>query len=144
MQPSSESGGVEVLDPRGDLRLIVGADQAAFQVSSPALARSSPVWETMLYGPFAEGHTQQERCNWEILLMKIIRKEFESSASWFTANLTTCPAGVANDELLYLAVLADKYDMIGSLKLSSKNWFKNPDCVVDSVADELLDYLSVC
>jgi hypothetical protein len=50
----------EVLDPRGDLTLLVGQEgKVGFLVCSRALARSSPYWENMLYGPFEEGKDQQ-------------------------------------------------------------------------------------
>jgi hypothetical protein len=69
MKLEPESGGVEVFDPRGDLTLVAGADRVVFRVCSRSLARSSPVWDATLYGPFAEGKgQQQEECGWEILL----------------------------------------------------------------------------
>lgn len=52
----------QVIDPRGDLILVVGGDTAAsenpttsrFLVCSRTLARTSPVFAAMLYGGFAE------------------------------------------------------------------------------------------
>ncbi len=70
MKRRRESGGVdvEVFDPRGDLRLVVGADQVVFHVCLRTLARSSPYWDTLLSGPFLEGKAQQKGDTWEIPL----------------------------------------------------------------------------
>jgi hypothetical protein len=146
MKPNSESGGVdmEVFDSRGDLRLIVGADQVAFQVCSRALARSSPVWEAMLYGPFTEGKAQQKGCDWEIPLPEDRPETLRILFSVVHARFDDLPGAFAQDDLLHLAVLADKYDMTGSLKPFWSKWLRNPDHIKDGAADELVDYLSVC
>ncbi|KAH6845568.1 hypothetical protein B0I37DRAFT_188465 [Chaetomium sp. MPI-CAGE-AT-0009] len=143
MEPTPESRGVEVFDPRGDLRLVVGADQVVFQVCSRALARSSPVWEKMLYGSFAEGKAQQEGCDWEIPLPEDRPEGLRTLCVVVHSKFDELPLEITHDELRYLTVLADKYDMTSSLKPFWRNWVKDPDSVADSDAGELLDYLSV-
>ncbi|KAJ0347663.1 hypothetical protein COL154_010775 [Colletotrichum chrysophilum] len=55
----------KILDSKGDLYLVVGSDIRAgdpstFLVCSKALARASPVFDKMLFGPFAESHLEPE------------------------------------------------------------------------------------
>lgn len=147
MQPGSESGIIEVFDPRGDLRLIVGTGQATFQVCSRALARSAKFWEKMLYGSFAEGQAgQQDGSDWVVLLPDDRPEDLRILCFAVHGNFDALPGDIAQDELLDLTVLAEKYDMIGSLKPFWKNWLKNPDYVTEnaSSAKELVDYLSLC
>ena len=149
MQPKSGSGDVEVFDPRGDLRLIVGTepDQVSFQVCSRALARSSPYWETMLYGPFVEGQAQQhEGSKWVTRLPDDRPEGLRILCFAVHGKFDALPGEMTQDELLDLTVLAEKYDMIRSLRPFWKNWLKNPGYVTEnaSSAKELLDYLSVC
>lgn len=147
MQPTSLSGDVEVFDPRGDLRLIVGSDQIAFQVCSRALARSSEYWETLLYGAFAEGQGQQEAgSDWVIPLPEDRPEGLRILCLAVHGRFDALPGKITHGELLYLTVLADKYNMISSLKPFWKGWLKELDYITDSTpaADELLDYLSVC
>ncbi|KAJ0372195.1 hypothetical protein COL26b_009237 [Colletotrichum chrysophilum] len=55
----------KILDSKGDLYLVVGSDIRAgdpstFLVCSKALARASPVFDKMLFGPFAESRPSTE------------------------------------------------------------------------------------
>lgn len=144
MQTNSESNGVDVFDPHGDLRLLVGEHGVAFQVCSRALARSSPVWENMLYGPFAEGKAQQDGGDWEILLPEDRPRGLRILCHVAHGKFDDLPQAIAHNELLYLTVLADKYDMTSLLKPFWSNWLGNPDRVAESAAGDLVDYLSVC
>ncbi|KAF4420404.1 hypothetical protein CFRS1_v015485 [Colletotrichum fructicola] len=54
-----------IFDSKGDLHLVVGSDvrdrdPSTFLVCSKALARASPVFEKMLFGPFAESRSSPE------------------------------------------------------------------------------------
>ncbi len=144
MKLEPESSGAEVFDPRGDLTLVAGEDRVALRVCSRSLARSSPVWDVMLYGPFAEGRQQQqEGCGWEIPLPDDRPEGLRILFSVAHGKFDDLPRAIAHDELLSLVVLADKYDMIGLLKPFWKNWLKDPNHVADCAADELVDHLSV-
>ncbi|KAH6617404.1 hypothetical protein F5144DRAFT_391990, partial [Chaetomium tenue] len=147
MQRTSESGAFEVFDPRGDLRLIVGPDQISFRVCSRSLARSSSYWETLLYGPFAEGQGQQKAgSDWVIPLPEDRPEGLRILCFAVHGKFDALPSEMTHAELLYVVVLADKYNMVGSLKPFWKDWVQDPDCVTDNTptADELLDYLAVC
>ncbi len=144
MKLEPESGGVEVFDPRGDLTLVAGPDRVAFRVCSRSLARSSPVWDAMLYGPFAEGkEQQQEGCGWEIPLPDDRPEGLRILFSVAHGKFDDLTPAIAHEELLSLTVLADKYDMISLLKPFWNKWLKDPDYVADCATDELVDHLSV-
>ena len=144
MNPISGPGCIEALDPRGDLRLIVGVDRVAFQVCSRTLARSSPVWETLLYGPFVEGKAQQEDCDWEIPLPEDRPEEFRILLSAVHGKFDDFPYQIDHSELLRLAVLADKYDMTGSLKPLWANWVGETDGIGNWTTQETWEYLLIC
>ncbi len=146
MKRSRESGDVEEFDPRGDLRLVVGADQVVFQVCSRALARSSPVWETLLYGPFSEGKAQQKEDTWEIPLPEERPEELRILVSVVHGRFDNLPQAIACSELLKITVLADKYDMVHYLKPFWTGWVTSIDGTnLDSgTADDLIGYLSIC
>ncbi len=145
MSPFSKTGSVEALDPRGDLRLIVGEDRVVFQVCSRTLARSSPAWETLLYGPFVEGKAQQKDCGWDIPLPEDGPKEFRILLSAVHGKFEDFPLDAINDsELLRLTVLADKYDMTGSLKPLWTNWVGEADNIAYWATLETFEHLLVC
>lgn len=115
---------VEVLDPRGDLTLVAGHPGIKFRVCSRALARSSPVWDVMLFGSFSEGQDQQKSGDddWTVTLPDdspdSLRILLNAAHSKFDAIPTTLP----NESIFNLTVLSDKYDMVGLLKPFWSNW----------------------
>ncbi len=146
MKPGREPAPVEVFDPHGDLTLVVGEDQVPFRVCSRALARSSPFWEARLYGPFSEGKAQQEGSGWKISLPDDRPEGLRILLSAVHGKFDDLPRAIVHDQLLYLTVLADKYDMIGVLKPYWKNWVGDPDHFKFDwfPTDRLVDYLPVC
>ncbi len=144
MKPSSIPSGDKVFDARGDLKLIVGANQVSFQVWSRALARSSPVWETLLYGPFAEGKAQQNGRDWEIRLPEDRPEALRILFAVVHRGVDNLPREIAHSELLHLTVVADKYDMTGSLKPVWDRWVGDPGTVTDKTGQELVEYVLVC
>lgn len=141
-----QSDGVEVFDPHGDLRLVVGADQVVFQVCSRALARSSPVWETMLHGPFSEGKAQQKGDTWEISLPEEPPEELGIIFSVVHGKIENLPPAIACSGLLKLTMLADKYDMMRLLKPYWLGWVTSNDGpdIHCGTAEDLIDYLWIC
>jgi hypothetical protein len=121
-KPNVLPAAAEVFDRRGDLQLIAGQEQVTFRVCSRSLARSSPVWDTMLYGPFTEGKDQQNTDNWTITLpednpdaLRILMKAVHSQSD-------TIPKVLSEDDLFHLALLCDKYDMVGLFKSFWNDW----------------------
>lgn len=114
--PSPAPSAVNVLDPHGDLRLVVGDSKTVFQVCSRALARSSSVWEAMLYGPLSEGKTQQKGNDWEIALPEDLPEPFEMLLCAVHSNFDVLPKKLSGSAIVDILVLSDKHDMIRSLK----------------------------
>ncbi|KAK4040959.1 hypothetical protein C8A01DRAFT_35015 [Parachaetomium inaequale] len=100
---------VEVVDRHGDLKLIVRKDNSklAFQVCSRALARSSPVWDTMLYGPFSEGKDQQNGNDWEIALPEDDADALRIVLFIVHYNFKALPKTVSFDLFFQLTALSD-------------------------------------
>ncbi|KAK3299850.1 uncharacterized protein B0H64DRAFT_369174 [Chaetomium fimeti] len=117
----SISGGAatEVFDRRGDLKLVVGEDNSergTFQVCSRTLARSSPVWDTMFYGPFREGFPQQNSDEWTVSLPEDDPDGLRVILSALHGKFDAVPEGGSLDFIVNLAALADKYDTVASLR----------------------------
>ncbi len=140
--PSSTSSDDGVFDERGDLTLIVGADQVTFKVCSRALARSSPVWEALLYGPFAEGRAQQSVSDWEISLPEDRPEALRILLTVAHRGVDDLPHEIAHPNLLRLAIAADKYDMTGSLKPFWNKWVGMRP--IDNDGQGLVNHLLVC
>ncbi|KAK1843019.1 hypothetical protein CCHR01_14361 [Colletotrichum chrysophilum] len=88
----------KILDSKGDLYLVVGSDIRAsdpstFLVCSKALARASPVFDKMLFGPFAESRPSTESSKQDSVWIKV-------------AQRLSIPL------LSGLVAIADKYDCI--------------------------------
>jgi hypothetical protein len=76
----------------------------------------------MLYGPFSEGKDQQNTDNWTITLpednpdaLRILLKAVHSQSD-------TIPKVLSEDDLFHLALLCDKYDMVGLFKSFWNDW----------------------
>lgn len=144
MNPDQESSPVEIFDPHGDLKLIVGEEQVVFLVCSRALARSSPVWEAMLYGPFCEGMVQQTEAEWEIPLPEDDPDVFRTILSAVHGGFDEIPEILSGHELFSLTAVADKYDMVDALKPFWRRWVKHENPLRVRIGQDLIDYLCVC
>jgi hypothetical protein len=113
---------VEVLDHHGDLKLIVGADKVVFKVCSRSLARSSPVWNTLLYGPFSEGKNQQNSDSWEIALLEDNPEGLRVILNAVHHKSAAMPKVGSCSLIFKVTVLADKYDMVATLKPFWSGW----------------------
>ncbi|KAK4151623.1 hypothetical protein C8A00DRAFT_35716 [Chaetomidium leptoderma] len=116
------SGGVEMLDPHGDLKLVVGEDKVVFQVCSRALACSSEAWETLLHGPCLEGKAQQDGQDWEIYLPDDDPDGLRIILNVIHQDLEAVPKVVSFELLFQLIELSDKYNMVASLKPFWRDW----------------------
>ncbi|KAK4246108.1 hypothetical protein C7999DRAFT_33505 [Corynascus novoguineensis] len=115
---------IKIFDPHGDLRLIVGEHEAVFQVCSRTLARSSPVWDTFLYGPFSRSKAQQNSEVWEVSLPGDDADGLSIILWAIHYNLGAFPLKLTLDLLFRITVLADKYDMIGTLRPFWGGWLR--------------------
>jgi hypothetical protein len=116
MQPDATSPDVEVFDRHSDPKLIVGENKAVFQVCSRSLARSSPFWETLLYGPFAEGKAQHKTDDWEVALPQDNASALRIILLAVHGRVNDVPKGTMSFDLLcQITELCDKYDMLATL-----------------------------
>jgi hypothetical protein len=122
-------GKTDVVDPRGDLFLVLGnvKNNISFQVCSRTLARSSPVWDTLLYGPYLEGQAQQKDDTWEVDLPEDDPLALRIILHAVHYRLDAMPSTVPFDILVQLVVVSDKYDMVASLKPFWRAWYRQTD-----------------
>lgn len=116
---------IVTIDPFYDLTVIVGTPspiekQVAFRVNKGSMRHASDVWRKMLTGPWAENRSPEpeitfpEDSPWAFeQILRIAHWQAESVSSSF--NVT---------EMKALAVLTDKYDLAGLMKMptESKGW----------------------
>ncbi|OAA55656.1 hypothetical protein ISF_07761 [Cordyceps fumosorosea ARSEF 2679] len=109
------------IDPRGDIRLQVGRDDvdhadnessswqhAEFLVCSRALARASPIFDRMLYGPYAEAaHASPD---WSVALPEDKPAPMQVLLQIAHARFSRVPPVLSVDNLHDLAVLTNYYD----------------------------------
>jgi hypothetical protein len=87
-----------------------------------SLARSSPVWNTLLYGPFSEGKNQQEGDDWEITLPEDNPDGLRVIPNVVHQKPATLPKVGSCTLVFKVTVLADKYDMVATLKPFWSGW----------------------
>jgi hypothetical protein len=95
-------------DEDGDLRLLVGPDEIAHVVCSRTLARVSPVWKIMLYGPMRE--SRPESGDWVVKLPEDDEAALGLLLSTAHSAWDTLPKRLSPNELYNVCRLTDKYD----------------------------------
>lgn len=130
-----------VIDPDGDLCLVVGDEDAtAFVVCSKTVARASPVWKRLLFGLFSESlqPSKDSGEEWTVrlpvdnprsmrLVLNIIHSQFEevpTSVTFFDYGET---GYITFEELFQLTVLTDKYDLTRMLRPWASYWLRDID-----------------
>jgi hypothetical protein len=126
-KPTATVTQAELLDPRRDLILVAGPERISFQVRSRALARASRVWEVMLYGPFFEGKDQQNDESWIVALPGDNPDALRILLGAVHCQFDNLPAKVDRNVLINVALLCDKYDMVGLLKSFWHGWVTGLD-----------------
>ncbi|KAK8145709.1 hypothetical protein G3M48_004094 [Beauveria asiatica] len=116
----TESGFIAV-DRRGDVTLQVGRDcettdnswqSAEFLVCSRTLARASPVFDRMLYGPYIEamGNKTDAATGWTVALRQDKPAPMQVLLNIAHARFALVPLILSVDNLYDLAVLTNYYD----------------------------------
>ncbi|KAF4913016.1 hypothetical protein CGCVW01_v010979 [Colletotrichum viniferum] len=112
-------------DSKGDLHLVVGSDvrdgdPSTFLVCSRALARASPVFDKMLFGPFAEARPSSESSKqesaWVVHLPEDDPEHMEAVLNILHFNFKDIPQHFTPPLFSGMIVIADKYDCIGIFK----------------------------
>ncbi|KAK2016779.1 hypothetical protein LZ32DRAFT_635712 [Colletotrichum eremochloae] len=108
-------------DPRGDLTFRV--DQKDILVCSRTVARSSTVFRAMLFTGFAESKPEGES-TW---IVDLPDDEFHPTLlllAMIHGHFGSVPNTLKPEELYELLVVADKYDMIHTLKPMVSTWYQ--------------------
>lgn len=100
------------IDRNGNLKLVVGPNAVQMQVDANALRRASKVFDRMLFGPFRESH---QTANWTVELPEDDPEALRIILHAIHANFGNLPRDLALSKLYDLAMMADKYGVIGSL-----------------------------
>ncbi|KAF4831587.1 hypothetical protein CGCTS75_v005144 [Colletotrichum tropicale] len=112
-------------DSKGDLHLVVGSDvrdgdPSTFLVCSKTLARASPVFDRMLFGPFAESRPSSEWSKqefaWVVHLPEDDPDHMEAVLNILHFNFKDIPRHFTPPLFSGMIVIADKYDCIGIFK----------------------------
>ncbi|KAF4806531.1 hypothetical protein CGCSCA5_v014290 [Colletotrichum siamense] len=112
-------------DSKGDLHLVVGSDvrdgdPSTFLVCSKTLARSSSVFDKMLFGPFAESRPSPESSKqesaWVVHLPEDDPDHMEAVLNILHLKFREIPRHLLPPLFSGMIVIADKYDCIGIFK----------------------------
>ncbi|WYZ35186.1 hypothetical protein EsH8_I_001462 [Colletotrichum jinshuiense] len=115
------------LDPRGDLTLKVGGivDGQAheFLVCSRSIARFSPVFNSMLFGGFAESEPKSD-APWTVELPEDRASPIFLVLSIVHGHFMKIPQALKLEELYHLVVVTEKFDMTQVLHPLAATWFQ--------------------
>lgn len=128
MTPATE---LCAIDSRGDLwlttqgiptKLFTISARTKFRVCSRTLARSSPVFDKMLFGSFAESKPKDDG-EWAVSLPEDTTAAMKPLLELMHGNFSSFQPGHAHNSRLYhLLVAADKYDCIHLLRPFAAHW----------------------
>ncbi|KUI59670.1 hypothetical protein VP1G_06878 [Cytospora mali] len=108
-----------VIDPNGNLKLVVDADRVLFRVDANALRRSSKVFEAMLFGGFRES---EQGSDWTVELPEDDAWAMQTLLHAAHANFADIPKTMDVSELYSLTVLTNKYNMTHCLQPWARKW----------------------
>lgn len=113
------------IDPRGDIKLCVGeTDPITFTVCSRALARTSPVFERMLYGNFIEANKPDDG-EWIVSLPEDKATAMSLFLRISHGQFDHIPKTISIDDLYDLTVLSNYYDATRILEPWMGRWMSS-------------------
>ncbi|KAH6950941.1 hypothetical protein DER45DRAFT_579134 [Fusarium avenaceum] len=119
------SSEVMEIDPRGDIKLCVGeTDPVTFTVCSRALARTSPVFERMLYGNFLEAK-KPDHGEWTVTLPEDNATAMSLFLRISHGQFDHIPRTISIDDLYDLTVLSNYYDATRMLEPWVGRWMSS-------------------
>lgn len=121
----------------GDVVLIVGPDKRRLLVHSLFLKTASKVFKTMFGPHFSEGQDISKEVPKEILMPEDDADAMKIICAVIHLRNNAASDKITPDEVLTVAVTADKYNCIDPLKNASGHWLKP----VDSASLEDLNHL---
>lgn len=118
--------GTSIIDPDGDLFLHTAVPESEkpgtwlYRVCSAALRRQSPVWKTMLYGPWSES----KPTNGDDWVVQLPEDHYE--AMWIILNILHGKfekvTGLRTHLLYDIMILTNKYDMTSIIRPWCAEW----------------------
>ncbi|KUI70525.1 hypothetical protein VM1G_06433 [Cytospora mali] len=129
-----------LVDPNGNLKLVVDAERVLFRVDANALRRSSKVFDAMLFRGFRES---EQGSDWTVELPEDDAWAMQTLLHAAHANFADIPKTMDLSELYSLTVLTNKYDMTHCLQPWAHKWaspVNNPSLhnpVVDRDVEEM-------
>ncbi|TDZ29197.1 hypothetical protein C8034_v002968 [Colletotrichum sidae] len=129
IKESLSCGRAFYFDPRGDLILSVGEPENEvedFVVCSRTVARGSKVFNTMLFGGFAESTASAAASDgsWTVKLPDDHTAPFFVILSILHGNYELVPRTLEEKELYEVLVVTEKYDMTHILRPWAQRWFR--------------------
>ncbi|KAK4100418.1 hypothetical protein N658DRAFT_451313 [Parathielavia hyrcaniae] len=124
--PSKQTIGI---DPDGDLLLWVGSDLCTvctptnMRVCSATMRRASPVWRSMLFGPWSESKPAQG--DWVVSLPDDNPQPLQTLLSIVHGNFVDVPRKVEIPQLYDIVVVADKYALLRALQPWAPLWLES-------------------
>jgi len=121
-----QNGDVDIA-PDGDLILVVGPDETKFRVSSALLMAASKPFSAMLGQNWKEGHSMRSRDEpYHSYLLEDNAAALRVICSIIHYQNDKIPRALAANEVLELAITADKYDLVNAMKFASDTWLRAP------------------
>lgn len=124
MDPSTLPYKVYDIDPDGDLLLGTKPDHEArwrFRVCSATLRRHSPVWKTMLFGPWKEAKPTDDS-EWVVELPEDPAFEMQTTFHIIHGLFDKVPETMSINNLFNLLIVLNKYDMTRIVKPWCTQW----------------------
>jgi hypothetical protein len=123
-----------ILANPSDLRLIVGPGRQSIDVSRSALGLASPVWNRMIFGPWAEGWKKEiefpdDDPEAVLIVLGIAHLKFKDR-----------PKKLTYDQLVDLAIVCDKYDTVGVVRPFLTEWIGDLKMHVQPGKEEWIFY----
>ncbi|RFN44014.1 btb poz protein [Fusarium flagelliforme] len=112
--------------PDGDLILLVGPEETKLRVRSILLMAASKFFSVMLGSDWKEGNGLRDRDGpYEILLPEDNAAALKIICSIIHHENSEVPQALAADDVLAVAVAADKYDCVNALRFASESWLQH-------------------
>ncbi|KAH6972716.1 hypothetical protein BKA56DRAFT_526386 [Ilyonectria sp. MPI-CAGE-AT-0026] len=108
----------------GDIVLVVGQQETRLRVHSQCLRSASKVFSAMFGPHWNEGQEMSSQCPREVFLVEDNPDAMYVICSILHHCNTNVPEALVAEEVLQIAIAADKYDLSVALKFARAQWLK--------------------
>jgi hypothetical protein len=129
---SGQSDPAPDISPDGDVVLVVGPQNVRLRVHSQCLRCASKVFDAMFRPQWSEGQGLFKESPWEVPLVENDADALRTICCVIHHRNDDVPQSLTPNEVLQIAIEADKYDLSVALKYARKQWLKprgSPDRV---------------